>query len=105
MQDAPFPRMRYLVSALINCFDLYNMECMANICRAVVAHRDTPSTFQERFVVLRERLKGLSSPSPKTQTKAELSRLSTIRVGMVKPLRGRHRHRCNLSSVLTLDRS
>lgn len=30
-QDAPFSRMRYLMSALINCFDLYNMECMANI--------------------------------------------------------------------------
>jgi hypothetical protein len=94
-----------VMSALINCFDLYNMECMANICRAVVAHRDAPSTFQERLAVLRERLMGLSSPSPKTQTKVEFSRLSTIRIGMVIPLRGRYRHRCNLLSVLTLDRS
>ena len=94
-----------MMSALINCFDLYNMECMANICRAVVAHRDAPSTFQERLAVLRERLMGLSSPSPKTQTKVEFSRLSTIRIGMVIPLRGRYRHRCNLLSVLTLDRS
>jgi len=93
------------MSALINCFDLYNMECMANICRAVVAHRDAPSTFEERLAVLRERLMGLSSPSPKTQTKVEFSRLSTIRIGMVIPLRGRYRHRCNLLSVLTLDRS
>lgn len=45
------------------------MECVDDVNRAVVAYRDTPSTFQEKLFALREHLKALSSPSSNNQTK------------------------------------
>ncbi len=48
----------------------YLMECVDDVNRAVVAYRDTPSTFQEKLVVLQEHVKALDSPSSNTKTKA-----------------------------------
>jgi hypothetical protein len=48
----------------------HHRDCVDDVNRAVVAYRDTPSTFQEKLVMLREHLKTLSSPSSNTQTKA-----------------------------------
>jgi hypothetical protein len=45
-------------------------DCVDDINRVVVAYRQTPSTFQEKLLVLREHLKALSRPSSNIQTKA-----------------------------------